>query len=106
MERSLKVARPLPAATSVKVPDRVPLPGLLLIVNVMESVAVVITVSLASRTCTVMVGEMVSLACVVEGSTLNARWRGGFMLTAEMACLAVSFHDMTTEGDAPDSVLP
>ncbi len=88
------------------VPDRVPLAGLLLIVNVMESVAAVITVSLASRTCTVMAGEMVRPACVVEGSTLNVRCRGGFMLTAEMACLPLLFHDMTTEGDAPDSVLP
>ena len=88
------------------VPVKVPPPGLLLIVNVMRSVAEVTTFSLASRTCTVMVGEMVSLACVVEGSTLNARWRGGLMLTAEMACPLLLFHDMTTEGDAPDSVLP
>ena len=105
MERSLKVASPLAADTGL-VPDRVPPPGLLLIVNVMESVAEVITVSLASRTCTLMAGEMVTPPCVLEGSTLNARWRGGFMLTAEMACFPVPVHDMTTEVDDPDSVLP
>ena len=49
MEMSLKVASPLIAET-VRVPDKVPLPGSLLMARVIESVAVVIRLPPASWT--------------------------------------------------------
>ena len=69
MEMSLKVASPLTAAR-VKVPDNVPLDGLLLITRVMEFVAVGTRLPPASWICTLMAGEMEDVAAVLLGSTL------------------------------------
>ena len=69
MEMLLKVASPLTADT-VNVPDNVPLPGSLLIANVIESVAVATKFPPASCTCTLMAGEMEVVATVLVGSTL------------------------------------
>ena len=69
IERSLKVASP-PDAETVKDPDKVPLPGLLLMARVMESVAVVTRLPPASWTRTLIAGEMVNAAVVLVGSTL------------------------------------
>ena len=69
MEISLKLASPLPAET-VNVPDKVPVPGLLLIIKLMESVAVTTRLPPASWTWTLMAGEMVNVADVWLGSTV------------------------------------
>ena len=69
MEISLKVATPLTAAT-VSVPHKEPPPGLLLIVNVMESVAVVTGFPKASSTWTWVAGEMDVVDSTFVGSTL------------------------------------
>ncbi len=68
MEISLRVASPLTADT-VRVPDNVPLFGLLLIANVMESVAVVTRLPPASWTWTFMAGETLAVVAVLLGST-------------------------------------
>ena len=69
MEILLKVAIPLTADT-VNVPDKVPLPGSLLIARVIESVAVRTVFPPASCTCTLMAGEMEFVDTVLVGSTL------------------------------------
>ena len=76
MEMLLKVATPLTADT-VRVPDNVPLPGSLLIANVIESVAVLIRFPPASCTWTSMAGEMEVTDCVLLGSTLKPSCAGG-----------------------------
>ena len=69
MEILLKLASPLTANT-VNVPDNVPLPGLLLIARVMESVAVVTRLPPASCTWTLIAGEIASVEAALLGSTL------------------------------------
>ena len=69
IEMSLKLASPLTAAT-VKVPDNVPLPGLLFITKVIESVAVVTRFPPASSVWTLMAGEIEFVDTVFVGSTL------------------------------------
>ena len=69
IERSLKVASP-PDAETVKDPDKVPLPGLLLMAMVIESVAVVTRLPPASYTWTLIAGEIVAVDTALVGSTL------------------------------------
>ena len=71
MEILLKLASPLTADT-VNVPDNVPLPGSLLIANVMESVAVPTRLPPASWTWILMAGDMDWVDVVLFGSTLKA----------------------------------
>ena len=73
MDILLKVAVPLTAAI-VNVPDNVPLPGSLLMANVMESVAVGTMLPPASWISTSMAGEIEVTDCVLLGSTLYASW--------------------------------
>ena len=69
MDMSLKVASPATAAT-VRVPEIVPLPGLLLMAKVIESVAVVTRLPPASYTWTLIAGEIVAVDTALVGSTL------------------------------------
>lgn len=69
MEISLKVASPLTAAT-VKLPDNVPLPGLLLIARVMEFVAVAMKFAPASKTWTLIAGEIETVDTSLLGCAL------------------------------------
>ena len=66
---SLKVASPLTAATT-NVPDNVPLPALLLIANVILSVAVGTRFPPASWICTLMAGEIDAVETALVGSAL------------------------------------
>ena len=66
---SLNVASPLTAATT-NVPDNVPLPGLLLIASVIESVAVVTRFPPASCICTWIAGEITAVETALLGCTL------------------------------------
>jgi len=66
---SLKVASPLAAAT-VNVPDKVPLPGLLLMAKVILSVAVGTRFPPASWTWTLTAGEIATVETALVGSTL------------------------------------
>ena len=71
IEISLNVASPLTAATT-NVPDSVPLDGLLLIANVILSVAVGTRFPPASSTWTLIAGETDTVAAVFTGSTPKA----------------------------------
>ena len=75
MDMSLKVASPLTAATT-NVPDNVPLPGLLLIANVILSVAVGTRFPCASCTWTLIAGAIGVVDTALVGSTLRANWVG------------------------------
>ncbi len=66
MEISLNVATPLTADT-VKVPDNVPLPGLLFMANVTLSVAVGTRFPPASCTWTSMAGEIATVDSALAG---------------------------------------
>jgi len=86
----LKVASPL-TATTTNVPDNVPLPGLLLIVNVIVSVAVGTRFPATSCTSTLIAGVMDPVAVVLLGSTLKASLTGtlGMILkSTEVAVLS------------------
>jgi len=69
MDMSVKEASPLTAATT-NVPDNVPLLGLLLIANVILSVAVGTRFPPASWTWTLIAGVIDDVAAVLLGSTL------------------------------------
>ena len=69
IEMSFKDASPLTADT-VKVPDNVPLLGLLFIARVIESVAVVTRLPPASCTWTLMAGDTEAVETVLLGSRL------------------------------------
>jgi len=87
-ETLLKVASPLTAATT-NVPDKVPLPGLLLIANVMLSVAVGTRFPPASCTWTLMAGEIATVETVLVGSTLNASCAAAPSVMLKLAEVAV-----------------
>ena len=71
MDRSLKVASPLTAATT-NVPDSVPADGFVPMARVILSVAVGTRLPPASCTCTLTAGVIVAPGSVSEGSTLKA----------------------------------
>jgi len=86
-EMSLKVASPLTAA-AVNVPDKVPLPGLLLMANVIEFVAVTTRFPPASSTWTLMGGLIGEVDTVLVGSTLKTNCAGAPTLISKIAEIA------------------
>ena len=70
MDKPLKVTSP-PKAATVVLPESVPPAGLVPMAKVMESVAVMTWFPLASCTCTLIVGEIASVAMASVGSTLK-----------------------------------
>ena len=88
MEISLKMASPL-MADNTSVPDKVPLPGLLLIASVIESVAVGTKLPPASCTWTLSAGEMVVAAVVLVGSTLKTNCVAAPAVMSKLADVAV-----------------
>ena len=72
MEMSLNVASPLTAATA-NVPDNVPLPGLLLIANVILSVAVGtrFTPGPASQVGSALLGSTLKTSCVAVPTVMS-----------------------------------
>ena len=87
MEMLLKVASPLTAAT-VNVPDKVPLPGSLLMAKVMESVTVGTRLPPASCTWTLMAGEMEVVDTALLGSTLYTSWVAAPTVMSKLAEVA------------------
>ena len=86
---SLKVASPLTAATT-KVPDNVPLPGLLLIASVIESVAVSTKLPKASCTCTLIDGAITTVDTAFVGSALITSCVGAPTIMSKLTDVAVA----------------
>jgi len=88
IEISLKTASPLTAATA-NVPDNVPLDGLLLIANVILSVAVGTRFPPASSTWILIAGVTDTVAAVFRGSTLKASWVAAPTVMSKLVDVAV-----------------